>query len=740
MEDTTRGNGIVTYNSANTNTMPSTHFQDLDNNWTAAEYNNAAKDNAALDAHWGAMKTFDFWKNTFNRNSFDDANGQIRSYVHYNATNGGASGWDNAQWTGSVMRYGDGSGFDALTSVDVLGHEIGHAICQYTAGLVYANQSGAMNEGYSDIWGACIEQYAKFGNLNAGTDTASPGTLAVWKIGEQLASSPLRSMSYPLTRNNPDTFLGTRYSDTQDDTGITPTCFTPSSSNDNCGVHNNSGVFNHWFYILTAGKSGTNNASVANGGPDTYNVTGIGMTKSSQIAYYVERDYLTPNAKFSDARAASIAVASTLYCASSPEVIAVTNAWYAVNVGAAYVGYTNDVALKTISGVSTIACGAPYSASIVFENAGSASISSVSISYTIDGGAATNQTWTGSLPNCSTQLYPISISGLTVGTHVLSVTTTITSDGNTSNNTKTTLITVNTNGTINTVNTFNTTTDVLVSIDENGVTNNLWQRGTSTKTQLSNTVAGNSPVYATKLAGLYPDATKSYLVSQCYDLSTVSNPMLKFDMAYDLEADWDILYMEYSTDGGSTWGQLGTGATATWYSSNRLPNGTDCFNCIGGQWTGEFAGTRAVGGGTHGTKRQYSYDLSGFGFGSRTSAPQTNMMFRFVFLSDESAAEEGAIIDNFVIEGTLSREENQFEQFAVYPNPSNGKFNIVLSTTDKVNVQLFDMRGRSVFNKLYNSNGISFNQQIDLSSLSSGVYILNVESNGKKDARRIIIE
>ncbi|RXR19180.1 T9SS type A sorting domain-containing protein [Flavobacterium amnicola] len=742
LNDATRGNGIVTYNSANTNTMPSTHFQDNDNVWTDGNYvaGHASKDNAALDAHWGAMKTFDFWKNTFNRNSFDDANGQIRSYVHYNATNNGTTGWDNAQWTGSVMRYGDGSSFNVLTSVDVIGHEIGHAVCQYTANLVYANQSGAMNEGYSDIWGACIEQYAKFGNLNAGTDTASPGTLGVWKIGEELATNPLRSMSYPLTRNNPDTFLGTRYTDTQDDSGIIPACNTPGSGNDNCGVHNNSGVLNHWFYILTAGKSGTNNASAANGGPDTYNVTGIGMTKSSQIAYYVERDYLTPNAKFSDARTASIAVASALYCASSQEVQSVMNAWYAVNVGTAYVGYANDVALKTISGVSNIACGAPYSASIVFENAGTASISSVSISYNIDGGANTNQTWTGSLANCSTQLYPISISGLTRGTHVLSVTTTITSDGNATNNTKTTVITVNTNGTVNTVNNFNTATDVLVSIDESGTTNNLWQRGTSTKTQLSNTVAGNSPVYATKLAGLYPDATKSYLVSQCYDLSTVTSPMLKFDMAYDLETDWDILYMEYSTDGGATWGQLGTGATANWYSSNRLPNGTDCFNCIGGQWTGEFALTRPVGGGTHGTKRQYSYDLSSFGFGSRTLAPQTNMMFRFVFLSDESATEEGAIIDNFVIEGTLSKEENQFEQFAVYPNPSNGKFNIVLSTTDKVNVQLFDMRGRSVYSKLYNSTGISFNQQIDLSSLSSGVYILNVESNGKKEARRIIIE
>ncbi|HSD15285.1 MAG TPA: M4 family metallopeptidase, partial [Flavobacterium sp.] len=495
LEDMTRGNGIVTYNSARTNTMPSTHFEDNDNNWTAAEYNNTNKDNAALDAHWGAMKTYDFWKNTFNRNSFDDNNGQIKSYVHFDDVPGGA-GWFNAQWTGSVMRYGDGSG-NPLTSVDVIGHEIGHGVCQYTANLAYQNQSGAMNEGFSDIWGACIEQYAKFGNLNAGQDTASPGTLAVWKIGEELSATPLRSMSYPNTRSNPDTYKGTYYSTTADDGNC-----TPGSGNDNCGVHNNSGVFNHWFYILTAGKAGTNNAPILT--RDTYNVTGIGMTKSSQIAYYAERDYLTSNATFTDARNATLAVATSLYCTSSPEVIAVTDAWMAVNVGSAYVGQTNDIALKTITGSSSIACGAPYSASIVFENAGSAAISSVTVSYNVDGGANTTNTWTGNLPNCSSVNYPISVSGLTRGTHSLNVTTTVTSDGNAANNTKTVILTVNDNGTVGVVNTFNATTDALVSVDESGKTNTIWERGTSAKTKLSNTVAG-SQVYATKLSGNYLD-------------------------------------------------------------------------------------------------------------------------------------------------------------------------------------------------------------------------------------------
>jgi bacillolysin len=740
LNDMTRGNGIMTYNSENTDsTAANTNFTDTDNNWNDGNYvsGHASKDNAALDAHWGAMKTYDFWKNIMGRNSFDDNNARINSYVHFNTTSGGA-GWDNAQWTGSIMRYGDGSSFNVLTSVDVIGHEIGHAVCQYTAGLAYRNQSGAMNEGFSDIWGACIEQYAKFGNLNAGTDTASPGTLGVWKIGEQLAASPLRSMSYPLTRGNADTFLGTSYKDTQDDTGITPACTTPGqNTNDWCGVHSNSGVLNHWFYIVTAGKSGTNNANAANGGPDAYVVAGIGMTKSSQIAYYTERDYLTANSTFVDARNGSIAVASSLYCATSPEVQAVTKAWFAVNVGADYVGLANDVALKTLTTTSSIACGAAYSTSIVFENAGTANIASVSISYTIDGGAPTNQTWNGTLANCSTQVYPLTISGLARGTHTLSVSTNITGDGNATNNTKTSIIIVNDNGTVNTVNTFNNTSDVLVSIDSSGKTNSVWQRGTVNKTPLTSAATGNSAGYATKLVGNYPDATTSYLVSQCYNLANMSNPNVNFDMAFDLESNWDIIYFEYSTNSGANWNVLGTSADANWYNSSRLPDGADCFNCIGKQWTGLYATAPVGGTGANGNKRNYSHSLTPFGFGGIT--PASDIIFRFTFVSDDSSNNTGVFIDNFVVQGVLSTQENEFESFGVYPNPSNGLVNVVLSTSEKVNITLHDLRGRSIYNETFSSNGSVFNKELNFDNLSSGIYMLNVESAGKKASKKIII-
>ncbi|OHT46610.1 M4 family metallopeptidase [Flavobacterium tructae] len=319
LADATRGLGINTYNmKKGTSYTAAVNFTDADNNWTAAEYNNANKDNGALDAHWGAEKTYDYWSTVHGRNSFDNAGAIIKSYVHY------SNAYDNAYWNGSVMTYGDGSGtyFDILTAIDVAGHEIGHAVCTYTANLAYQKESGAMNEAFSDIWGACIE-YA-----------AAP-TKSIWLIGEDIERRSghlsLRSMSDPNSEGQPDTYGGTYW--------INPNC-TPTSGNDYCGVHTNSGVLNHWFYILSVGKSGTNDIGNA------YNVTGITIDKAAKIAYRLESVYLTANSTFANARTSGIQSAIDLYGAGSPEVIATTNAFYAVGVGAAYVD-SNDTTAPT---------------------------------------------------------------------------------------------------------------------------------------------------------------------------------------------------------------------------------------------------------------------------------------------------------------------------------------------------------------------------------------------------------
>lgn len=310
-------------------------FTDNDNNWTTSEHS-ANKDDAALDAHWGAMMTYDYFNSAHSRNSYDGNGAQIRSYVHVD------NNYDNAFWNGSVMSYGDGSSngnegngfFDALTSIDVAAHEIGHAVCTNTADLAYQRESGGLNEGFSDIWGAAVEHFAK-GN---GNDLAPDAT--IWLIGDEIdrrsGSAGLRSMSNPTSLGQPDTYGGTNW--------INPNCGTPTNSNDYCGVHTNSGVLNHWFYLLTAGGSGTNDVN------DSFNVTRIGMTKAANIAYRTEANYLSPNSTYADARVGAITAATDLYGAGSQEVISTTNAWYAVGVGDEYVQTCSLAAPSSFAG------------------------------------------------------------------------------------------------------------------------------------------------------------------------------------------------------------------------------------------------------------------------------------------------------------------------------------------------------------------------------------------------------
>ena len=641
------------------------------------------------------------------------------------------------------MTYGDGNTFNVLTALDVCAHEIGHAVCSNTANLAYQNHSGAMNEGLSDIWGNCVEWWARNGNFNMPADGANPGTQASWKIGEDITAGGLRSMSWPRSKGNPDTYKGASWTVTADDGACTPT--GGATGNDYCGVHNNSGVLNHWFYLVTIGKTAwTNNAAPTR----TTTTNGIGMQKSSQITFLAERDYLTSNATYTDMRNATIAVASSLYCASSPEVLTVTRAWYAVNVGADFAAPANDVVLKSISGGNTsVACGATYSPSIVIENGGSAALTAVTVTYNIDGGANSTINWAGNLSSCSTAPQAIAVSGLTRGFHSLNVTVTTAGDANAGNNTKSLAIVVNDNGTVGTVNPFTAATNVLVSIDSNGTTNAVWERGTVNKTPLTAAATGSSAGYATKLVGNYPDSAQSYLVSQCYDLSSYATASVSFDMAFDLEENYDFVNLEFSKDSGATWKILGSAADAGWYNSSRTNANSgatnDCQNCPGKQWTGNYATgpTPALGGtGVNGNKRNYTHTLTATDLAKAAALP-SSVIFRFKFVSDGGANQTGVFIDNFVISGTLSTQENKFEQFGVYPNPSNGLFNVVLSTSDNVNITLFDLRGRSIYNETFSNNGGSvFNKELNFSGLTSGIYMLNVESEGKKASKKIIIK
>lgn len=284
--DRTRGNGVFTYNANNQTRIPGTLWMDLDNVY------NASNDAAAVDAHYYAAQTFDYYKDVFNRNSYDNQGAKLVSTVHYGRN------YNNAGWTGSQMIYGDGDGttFVPLSgALDVIGHELTHAVTDTTAELVYQNESGAINESMSDIFGTLVEYH-----FNNNPD---------WLIGEDIytpniAGDALRSMADPTLNGDPDHYSN-RYVGTQD----------------YGGVHWNSGIGNKAAYLL------------ANGGSHYgVSVAGIGNDKTGEIFYRTLTQYLTPNSNYSQYRVASVQAATDLYGASSSEVASVKAAFSAVGV------------------------------------------------------------------------------------------------------------------------------------------------------------------------------------------------------------------------------------------------------------------------------------------------------------------------------------------------------------------------------------------------------------------------
>ena len=302
LRETGRGLGIETYNMALGTTYTTTDFTNATVAWTGT---NAAKDEVARDAHWGAEMTYDYYSIKHNRNSIDNAGLKLLSYVHANLVGMGYGNNTNAFWDGSRMTYGDGdSPYTPLTTLDICGHEITHGVTENTAALNYQDESGALNEGFSDIFGTSIEFYAK--------PTLQTGN---WTIGEEIGSA-FRSMSNPNLYQQPDTYLGTNWY---------------TGTGDNGGVHTNSGVVNFWYYLLCQGGTGTND----NG--NAYNVTALTMAKAEKIAFRTLTVYLTASSTYADARVASLQACADLYGGCSQEAISTTNAWYAVGVGAAYV-------------------------------------------------------------------------------------------------------------------------------------------------------------------------------------------------------------------------------------------------------------------------------------------------------------------------------------------------------------------------------------------------------------------
>ncbi|MFY4776791.1 M4 family metallopeptidase [Metabacillus sp. RGM 3146] len=262
---------IETFTASNGTSLPGYYSVDSDNAF------NSTSQRADVDAHYYAGKVYDYYYNTFGRNSFDNAGATIRSTVHY------SSNYNNAYWNGSQMVYGDGDGvtFTSLSgALDVVAHELTHAVTERTAGLNYSYQSGALNESISDTFGVFNDP----GDYLMGEDVYTPG-----KSGDAL-----RSLSNPEAYGQPSTMSG-----------------YVNTSSDNGGVHTNSGIPNKAAYLT---------------------IQSIGKSAAGKIYYRALTQYMTPTTNFSNARAALLQSAADLYGSGSATYNAVKSAWDQVQV------------------------------------------------------------------------------------------------------------------------------------------------------------------------------------------------------------------------------------------------------------------------------------------------------------------------------------------------------------------------------------------------------------------------
>ncbi len=276
--------------------------------------NNTSWSTKTVSAHYNAKVCYDYYKNIHGRNSINGTGGNIISIINVSENSGG--GMDNAYWNGQAMFYGNGKvAFKPLAgAIDVAGHEMTHGVVEKTANLEYKSQSGAVNESMADIFGAMIE------GVN-------------WQMGEDVVktayfpSGALRDLSNPHNGGN-----------SLNDNGWQPAIMKEyyAGTSDNGGVHINSGIPNHAYYLFA---------------------TSITKAKAEKVYYRALSKYLTATSKFLDLRYAVVQSCKDLY--STTEENAAKAAFDAVqiydpNAGSGGSGNTTGVDLPTNPGTDYI--------------------------------------------------------------------------------------------------------------------------------------------------------------------------------------------------------------------------------------------------------------------------------------------------------------------------------------------------------------------------------------------------
>lgn len=272
------------------------HLQRLPGKLVRGETDAPVRDAAANEAFDGLGATYDFYAEVVGRRSIDGHGERLDASVHFGRR------YDNAFWNGREMVFGDGDGhlFQGFTRcLEVIGHELTHGVIETEAALVYEGQPGALNESFADVLGVLVKQW----KLGQTVEQAS------WLVGEGLLAPgvhgvALRSMKAP----------GTAYDDRRLGKDPQPAAMKDylETEDDNGGVHVNSGIPNHAFYL----------AAKAFGGH--------AWEKAGKIWYHALCNTLARSSDFAGAAQATAISARTLLGEGAEEVV--KKAWAAVGV------------------------------------------------------------------------------------------------------------------------------------------------------------------------------------------------------------------------------------------------------------------------------------------------------------------------------------------------------------------------------------------------------------------------
>ena len=602
-------------------------------------------------------------------------------------------------WNGIAMRYGDGSG-NPLISIDVVGHELAHGVTGYSAGLIYANESGALNESFSDIFGTAVEFHAM-------SDSAD------WAIGK--LDFHLRQMDDPNSFNDPHTYFGS---------------FWYTGTADNGGVHINSGVQNYWFYLLSEGGSGTNDLG------NNYQVDSFGIDNAAEIAYRNLVYYLTPSSDYYDARRGSISAAEDLYGSCSYETNLIAKAWHAVGVGSDTL--SNDIEIiSAISPMNSCELGAQETMSLKYAyfRSGCDSIiaagDSIKFGYAVNGGTPVVETLivNSTVNNGDTLTYQFTTKAdfINPGSYSVKFWTAYDGDYMQENDSldydlkvleptqeddsitfEPALATIE-EPIYNLITGDNGSTNLSVRARNTGL---LGLQLSAEESQLS-----NLDIPSGESENFEKNPQNSSKICMCVDATNMSHITLQFDLKQTYSAAYQFFMgpganliassLRITIDSA----QVGPQFHPVTYTQD--PYKTHFFNLD------QFAGT------------QFELCLEGK---------------HFISLYDDPGGTQGdnSFVDNIKITDAefIGEEEFELSQVAVFPNPTKGILNINMNASKNgfTTLKIMDTKGAVVIQKSLDTESGTQSFSVDISSQPKGMYLLQIQQGNALYSQKVMLD